>query len=183
MNIANALPIEGWMEPHDLEWLAEHAAKAKRIVEVGCWHGRSTTVLADNTEGVVFAVDTWKGSEEHYGSLPETDKEGYALWCERVYTSFLKNMEPYIRSGKVIPIHLASVDAARRFQESNQTFDMVFIDAAHDYDNVKADILAWKPLVSGLFCGHDAGHPPVMKATHELLPTVQHEHSMWVVQL
>jgi hypothetical protein len=60
---------------------------------------------------------------------------------------------------------------------------MVFIDASHDYENVKADIESWRPLVRGMLCGHDAGHPPVEQATHEAFPNVRHEGSMWVVDL
>src|SRR3990172_2076152 len=102
MNIENALKInEGWMERHDLEWLATYAAKSKRIVEVGSWHGRSTTVLADNTEGIVFAVDTWEGSEEHHGVLPQMDKLGYQEFCDRAYNAFCTNMKSYVESGKV----------------------------------------------------------------------------------
>jgi len=190
MNIANALPIEGWMEPHDLEWLAAHAAGAKRILEVGSWHGRSTMVLADNTEGIIFAVDTWCGSEEHHGSLPDTDKHAYRDFCDRAYEAFQRNMKPYIDSGKVIPIHMSSVEAASMFREFNRAFgidlkfDMVFIDAAHDYDNIKADLRVWRPFVKGLFCGHDAGHAPVMQAVQEEFPhRPANECSMWLVWL
>ena len=185
MNLENALKIEGWMELHDLEWLAAHARGASRIVEVGSWHGRSTTVLADNTDGIVFAVDTWGGSEEHRGSMPDLpDKSVYRDFCERTYQSFLRNMQPYIDRGKVIPVHLPSVEAASIFRACNQMFDFVFIDAAHDYENIKADIAAWTPLVKGLLCGHDAGHAPVMQATQEAFPNrPPNECSMWLVNL
>lgn len=168
MNIENALKIQGWMEDHDLCWLAEKASTHTRIVEVGCWKGRSTTVLADNTDGVVYAVDTWLGSEEHNPPV------------EGLYESFCANMKSYIANLKVIPVRMPSVDAARVL--SSNVFDMVFIDGAHDYGSIKADILAWKPLCKGLLCGHDAGHGPIMQATQELLPGVHHEHSMWVYE-
>lgn len=174
MNIANALPIEGWMEPHDLEWLAEQAAKRQRIAEVGCWHGRSTMCLADNTQGIVYAVDHWKGSVEHQPVDPD-----------HLYNKFLSTLAKHILEIKVIPVRLDSVTAAAELAAAGLRFDMVFIDASHDYESVCADIRAWKPLVrsGGILCGHDAGHPPVMKATHELLPGVRHEHSMWVVDI
>jgi predicted O-methyltransferase YrrM len=172
MNIENALKVQGWMDEHDLRWLAEQASRHSRIVEVGCWRGRSTTVLADNTPGTVWAIDHWRGSEEHQ-----------PVDADRLYQMFLDQMASYIDSGKVIPMRTTSHDAAAKWLGA--TFDMIFIDASHDYESIKADILAWKPLVApgGLFCGHDAGHPPIMRALAELLPESHNENSMWVVTL
>lgn len=174
LNIENALKIEGWMEPYDLEWLARHAAHARIICEVGCWKGRSTTALADNTPGVVFAVDTWLGSEEHNPPV------------QGLYEAFEANMEPYIARGKVLEMRTQSVDAARHFATFGERFDMIFIDASHDYDSIRADILAWRPLVAsgGLLCGHDAAHPPIARALAELLPDrLPNEGCMWQVRL
>jgi len=67
VNIRNALATEEWMKTSELEWLAEKASLLRYVVEVGSWMGRSTTAMADNMEGlgVILAVDTWRGSEEH----------------------------------------------------------------------------------------------------------------------
>jgi hypothetical protein len=103
-----------------------------------------------------------------------------------LYDQFHTNLAGHIGSGKVIPVPLSSVQAAHRFAavlQVKEFFDMVFIDGAHDYASIKADLAAWRPLCKGLFCGHDAGHPPVEQAVHEMFPEAWHEGSMWVVQL
>jgi predicted O-methyltransferase YrrM len=177
VNIKAALTVPGWMDQHCLEWLAKKAATRTRIVEVGCWMGRSTAALAENTSGVVFAVDTWLGSEEHQSEINAHAPD----W---LYREFLKNMQPYINNLKVAPIRMSSTDAARTL--SGEQFDMVFIDASHDYESVKADIIAWLPLIrlGGIICGHDRNHPPVYRAVHEAFPErVEEETDIWFVQV
>jgi predicted O-methyltransferase YrrM len=169
------------MKTAELEWLAEKASKVQRIAEVGSWMGRSTTAMADNMEGsgVIIAVDTWRGSDElksYFADKPE----------DFVYDIFCKNLKCHIESGRVSPLRLPSVEAARELQANGKAgFDMVFIDASHDYENVKADIKAWKPLVrpGGLLCGHDWGHPPVVQAVRELLGTPKSSSTIWYAQI
>lgn len=52
--------------------------------------------------------------------------------------------------------------------------DFVFIDAAHSYKAVKADIAAWRPKVrdGGWLGGHDyhEAHPGVIRAVDEAFP-------------
>lgn len=182
MNIHKALTIPGFTNLYELEWLAKQASAHKRIVEIGSWKGRSTRAMADNlsSDGVLYAVDTWNGTPEdpHFKEL--IDKP--ADW---LYNQFLEGLceyaAPPTNNRRVVPVRQASVLAAKSFSGTRDTygqpytFDMIFIDAGHSYADVKADCLAWRPLLApgGLFCGHDyePGRGGVIKAVNECVPT------------
>ena len=57
-----------------------------------------------------------------------------------------------------------SLLASTRFKDGE--LDMVFIDGAHDYDSVFADLITWEPKVKegGIFAGHDIDAPGVQRA-------------------
>lgn len=155
VTIEKALKVEGWMTPAELQWLAEHASKRHMIAEVGSWMGRSTRALIDNTPGHVVAVDTWKGSDEPYHKKLLADKSP-----DWLFEQFMGNMSGVTN---LIAMRYTSLQAARAWKEQNrfevELFDMIFLDASHDYDNVLADVSAWTPLLApgGLLCGHDFG--------------------------
>ena len=56
---------------------------------------------------------------------------------------------------------------------SNETFDMVYIDAVHQYEDVKKDILNWLPKVKErkVIAGHDfqESFEGTMRAVREVL--------------
>jgi len=171
MNINRALLIEGNSLPaEELTWLAEQAEKHANIVEIGSNRGRSTTAMSDNTAGSVTAVDVWEDDE--------------------TLDAFQQNV-----GDNVFPYQMTSLAAAAMFSEQGMTFDMIFIDALHDYENVKADILAWRPLLvaGGLLCGHDYGRESVVgggqydvtRVVDELFPLhkVEVTGSIWAVTL
>ena len=146
LKLDRAREIQGWMTDAELEWLAGQATRHYRIAEVGSWKGRSTVALAENTSGMVLAVDTWLGSEEH--TPEEIGPEG---WLFRQFSENVKGLP-------ILPVVGESVRVAEHFQRVGfRVFDMVFIDGAHDFDSVKADIEAWRPLLQpgGILCGHD----------------------------
>lgn len=173
IKLDRARQIQGWMSDKELAWLAERAKTHYRIVEVGSWKGRSTVALAENTPGIVLAVDTWLGSMEHSAEL--IGPEG------QLFQQFTENT----KGLPVFPMQLLSASAAKAFDAmSFRVFDMIFIDAAHDYESVKEDILLWKALLQpgGLLCGHDYGQwPDVEKAVTEVLGEVEIAvHSIWM---
>ena len=176
VNIERALEISGWMNEAELRWLAEQAALHTDIVEIGCWMGRSTRALADHAVGTVWAVDTWMGSEEHQSALVDKHPD----W---LYQQFCTNLQDRIASLKVVPIRMESIKAASLLGKN--TFDMVFIDASHDFEAVSADIQAWKSLIrpGGIICGHDRGYPPVAQAVETHVGEVGGETDIWVKQL
>ena len=129
--------------------------------------GRSTRAILDNTSATVYAVDTWKGSP----SEPEMLAAVASQPGDWVFDRFCTTVRDHLGS-KLSIMRATSVEAARRL--NRERFDMIFIDASHDYENVKADILAWAPLLApgGLLCGHDfADSAGVQRAVEEVIPT------------
>lgn len=168
MEINKALKIEGWMTEPELAWLAAEASKHRLIVEIGSFKGRSTRALADNTDGLVIAIDDFHGPREiEYANR------------HRIYEEFLANTRDLPNIVVIKADH-------RELPEPEFVPDMVFIDGAHEYEAVKADILYWLPRVTGVLAGHDFGWcPGVERAVRELLPGFQVASgtSIWFYEL
>lgn len=177
INISKALAVPGMGLPEvELRFLAEQAGKHYAIAEIGSWMGRSTRALADNTPGTVVAVDTWAGTpgDAHMQTLAGKPAD----W---VFGEFMRNTADL---ANLTACHMHSLDAAVYF--ADRRFDIIFIDADHSYEAVKADILAWRELLApgGLLCGHDFGpgqKPGVNQAVGELYPNAYiGAGSIWV---
>ncbi len=163
--------IDGWMEQRELEFLNEQAKQMESIVEIGSWKGRSTKALLDGCPGTVTAIDHWKGSDD-IRELAETHD---------VYAEFMTNVGHY-PNLRVIKKH--SLEAAASL--NGDRFDMVFIDASHDYHDVKADIRAWLPRAKKIIAGHDYcdGWQGVKKAVNEKFgDRVRQTETIWYVDL
>jgi predicted O-methyltransferase YrrM len=161
--------LPGWMGRHSLRWLAERAAASECLVEVGCWLGRSTKVMAHATKGVVYAVDTWQGTPadtEQHERLYASD-----VASMDVYQRFTANLRREIQARKVVPVRMDSVSAAKMFADKGVRFDFVFVDADHSYAGCAGDIDAYLPLVraGGVIAGHDyhPNWPGVLQAVDE----------------
>jgi predicted O-methyltransferase YrrM len=165
IDISHALTVEGWMGELELSYLADLASRSSNVAEVGSWMGRSTSALAANVgSGLVVAVDTWRGSAEHAVTLAARS-DGWLL------SEFRRNT----KGLPVMPVPLPSLDAAFLLAKTTMRFDLIFVDANHSYEAVKADILAWTPLLAdgGILCGHDYDPPNwmgVKQAVDECVP-------------
>jgi hypothetical protein len=146
------------------------------VIEVGSWLGLSTRFIAHHipVEGKVYAVDTWLGSDE--AAHHQDPRLPY------LYQLFLSNVKHARLTHKIIPIRMRSLEAA---QALDVKADLIYIDAAHDEENVYLDIMAWYPHLTfnGVICGDDWGWESVRKgvirAASELNRTIYATGNFW----
>lgn len=130
------------------------------------------------TEGAEVGVFTGYFSEVMFQNIPALHLYCVDIWgsgkYQRAENECLERLKPY---NKTI-IKDYSVEAAK--QVADGSLDFVYIDGAHDYDNVKADIEAWAPKVKvgGIISGDDfydfpTGRGGVMQAATEF---ASHHH-------
>ena len=72
---------------------------------------------------------------------------------------------------------MSSLDAVNFFED--KSLDFVFIDASHEYEDVKNDIVSWLPKIKhgGILAGHDYwsdpdSWPSVRKAVNDTLNNI-----------
>lgn len=125
----------------------------KKGAEVGVFAGYYSEVLCKNIEGLdLTCVDIWG-----WGKYKRAEEE-----C-------LVRLKPY--GCRIIKKH--SVEAAKEIPDGS--LDFVYIDAAHDHENVMKDLIAWTPKVrkGGIVSGDDfykfpnSGNTGVMTAVTE----------------
>lgn len=158
----------GWMDDADLMYLYALGCRYQTILELGSWQGRSTHALLSGGAKVT-AVDTWLGTPGEDTFLPKLDI--HEIFCHNV--GHFPNLTIFRGSG---------MDAVLTFPDKH--FDVVFIDANHNYPDVKADIAAWLPKAKHVLCGHDYnnGHIGVRRAVDEAFgrPTGVVDAIWWV---
>lgn len=153
-----------------------------RFAEVGVKQGRTCAYVAGQCPGVhVVAVDPFK-------PVPN-DVDDYATWdFKQIRREFNENVREF--AERVLVLEMLSVEAAEECTRRELPIDVVFIDAAHDYDNVMADISAWWPLVrpKGFLAGHDFNphsFPEVCRAVQDHFPPARinvHDNYVWAVR-
>lgn len=174
--------IHGWSDgiPEVYSDILNRFSDGAHFVEVGSWKGRSSAFMAvelvNRQKKIQFdCVDTWEGDPNEQAHVEDEHVQSSTL-----YDHFLENMKPV--AGHFNPIKMTSVEAAKLYPD--QSLDFVFIDAAHDYDNVKADVMAWLPKIKpgGVLAGHDWGHAPVARAVKEVLgeSNIDVSHGCWI---
>jgi hypothetical protein len=151
--------IEGWFDFRDVyDYVAATLPPLPDFVEVGSWKGKSAVYLAHRLQdigkqGQIDCVDTFQGDAD--------------TGNESVHGQFDRNVRSSKAQGIIITQEGTSLFHAALMQDSS--LDGVFIDAAHDYESVRADIAAWLPRVKpgGFFGGHDIDAPGVKQAVDE----------------
>jgi SAM-dependent methyltransferase len=150
-----------------VEWLPNGGT----FVEVGCWQGQSLAfflVEAYNSgkRFKVFGCDHFRGSVQDGKLIQEAELKSIVAHCAH---NLRRAAHPFAL------IHAESKVGATFIPDGS--VDYLFIDAGHMYDEVVADIAAWRWKVKpgGIIAGHDFNQVPVEKAVREAFPGLEIE--------
>ena len=146
------------------------------FVEVGAWKGRSAAYMGveiyNSGKNIRFdCIDLWEYSNTQ-SDIPEHE-------YTNLYQQFLDNVAPL--KDVINPIKGTSIEVSALYED--ESLDFVFIDAAHDYDNVKKDISAWFPKVKkgGVIAGHDYTSAAGVKlAVDEFFKDITVSEECWI---
>lgn len=151
------------------------------MAEIGVYQGHLSERLLENIPGLtLYMVDSWAlDTYEHDKRLHEK----FDLQCEKNYK--LAEKVKYKYNNQAYIIKDLSINASKQFH--NNYFDFVFIDAGHEYVDVKTDNTVWLPKVKkgGWLCGHDYPNAPgVVQAVDEMFPNAEIDSDFcWFVRV
>lgn len=147
--------VDGWMTDGQARRLWDRAGDVdpgSRIVEIGSFRGRSTTVLAlAAAEGVeIVAIDPHAGNDRGPQEIA-----GYATEAEEDHAVFHANLERAGVSQRVRHVRQFSQDALGAVDGD---VELLYIDGAHRYAPAAADIRVWGSRVApgGSLLIHDS---------------------------
>jgi cyclopropane fatty-acyl-phospholipid synthase-like methyltransferase len=147
-----------------------HDTKELTLLEIGSFKGESSEMFAQEFKEVT-CVDSWIGKsvEMFLKTCTPTDIENEFDRVVEKYKNIIKIKGDSIEISKIL----------------DKTFDVVYIDAAHDYVSVKKDIEVWKNKATLVISGHDYSpkHKGVMKAVNEVyfMPDEKFKDNSWLV--
>jgi len=148
--------ISGWLSTAEGQTLRQYANGT--CLEIGSYKGKSTCYIAEVAKSVT-CIDTFLA-----------DTGGQTQSIDSTYEEFRRNTSKF--SNKIRAIVGTSTDMAGLMQDGY--FDMIFLDAMHDYHSVHDDLINyWNKLkIGGYMLFHDYANPDypgVAKAVNELI--------------
>lgn len=156
--------LQGWGSTHP--WFEQLIAafRPRVIIEVGTWKGASAIHMAGLCRKLgiparIVCVDTWLGSPEHVvnrrhdfqGSLRRVN--GYPS----LFYTFMANVIHHGLQDMIVPLPQTSENAALILRKLRVAADLVYIDAAHEYEPALRDFGLYWPLLrnTGAMLGDD----------------------------
>lgn len=147
--VSTAFKIPGLYRRGEAAFLYRLARRKGTLVEIGCWQGRTTSLL-------VQAARVW-GAEivtiDPFSVMPAPHKQSSPeLWRSNLKKLGLEAPHLY---------HMLSTDAARAYYHEAPAF--VFIDGDHRHEAVLRDLRDWTPRlpVGGVVALHDMFYPTI----------------------
>lgn len=152
--------------------MVKAAPEDAHFVEIGSWVGRSSAFMVhcikESGKNIKFdCIDLWElgnwSDEDHFKQLKDYLKEGETDF----YSVFINNMKATDSLDYLTPIKEDSLKAS--FKYTNESIDLVFIDAGHSYKSVMRDIAFWwkKVKPGGILAGDDYNWKDVQDAVND----------------
>jgi hypothetical protein len=183
--------VQGWNSHQPLFRELIEKTRPAVIIEVGTWLGASAIHMAGicrelGLQTTIYCVDTWLGAEEFWTSQADSEerdlrqKNGYP----QVYFDFLANVVQHGCQDMIVPIPNTSTIGSIILKNRGVLADLIYIDGSHVYEDVKADISAYKNLLSikGLMFGDDIGWGSVKLAVSEVCSNYREVGNFWTVE-
>jgi cephalosporin hydroxylase len=151
--------IVGWMPDNVRATLAMliDRFEVRSVIEVGSFVGLSACFFAELVDEVV-CVDRFDRKISQFAA------DAMDIELASHHELFLQNTAAYdnISSIKADSLEAAAMDITAA--------DLVFIDASHEYEDVKADTEAWTPHAIKVICGDDnrPNWPGIMAYAREI---------------
>jgi len=180
--------MQGWASTSPSFAKAISIAKPKLIIEVGTWKGASAIHMAKTCleQGIddfeIVCIDTFLGAVEHWNGTSHkfTFRNGRPI----IYDVFINNVVEAGLQKYITPFPVDAHSGYQVLKGFGVQADMIYIDASHDYEAVKNDIMNTIPLLraGGVLLGDDYRYPDVNKAVSDTLLKVSDESDkfLWV---
>jgi hypothetical protein len=169
--------LQGWNSYHPIFRQLIRQTEPKVIIEVGTWKGASAINMARicKTLGLqtkIYCIDTWLGALEFWHGEHNTKERDLLLknGYPQIYYQFISNVVHNGVEDFIIPVPNTSLNGARLLNAIQIKAELIYIDGSHEYEDVKADIAAYKELCTGIMFGDDYNWPFVKQAVNEILP-------------
>jgi hypothetical protein len=172
-----AADLQGWGSRDPIFAHLLSVVRPEVIIEVGSWKGASAINMATlikhlGLDASLICVDTWLGSPEHF-----LKRDHPAYWDSlnvtnghpRLYDQFLTNVIREGHTDVIVPLPQTSENAAQIFTRLKITADLIYIDAAHDFQSVLSDLTLYGQLLqpTGVIFGDDFQSEPVARAARQ----------------
>ncbi|MCW9035903.1 MAG: class I SAM-dependent methyltransferase [Rhodospirillales bacterium] len=191
--------LQGWLSSqHVLDTIIDKT-KPNFVIEVGSWKGCSAIHMAKklkehHSDFAMICIDTWLGSVEHRLAPHLRDSLNLAKGWPQLYQQFLCNVYLNGFGENILPIPLPSDQAAIILKQFNLQVPMIYLDAAHDEENIRLDMENYWGLLApgGIMVGDDYTErwPGIILATNkfaelkakEIMGQLMVDGNKWVLQ-
>lgn len=161
--------------------------KPKTVIEVGTWKGASAINMAKLAEKneipadefELVCIDTFLGSVEHHTKmntfnvpdLTDTDGSSHKInGRPKIYETFLSNIVRNNLTDVITPFPIDSMNGGLCLTHWKIQADLIYIDAAHDFESVRSDFMIYNPILrnGGYILIDDWHHDPIKKAAKDI---------------